>query len=288
MNWADRSGNVTEGDNSQDKLLKAMYTTVVGRAALSLLVKPVVSRACGRFLDTGISTLIVKPFCNANNIDLSEYEKRQFSSFNDFFTRKIKADKRPFDIEQDALVSPCDSRLTVYKIDEEARFNVKNTKYTVKQLLRDGRLAKEFEGGYICIFRLSVDDYHRYAYIDDGVQSSERFIQGALHTVNPIANDYYPIYKENSREYCLIKTVNFGEMIAMEVGALLVGKIVNYDEKCIVKRGQEKGRFEYGGSTIILMFKKDAVEIDEDIIKNTKNDCETRVRMGEKVGNKRA
>ena len=68
----------------------------------------------------------------------------------------------------------------------------------------------------------------------------------------------------------------------MEVGALMIGKIVNYRNNCQVKKGQEKGRFEFGGSTVVLLFEKNSIIPDEDIINNTNNNCETKVKMGEK------
>lgn len=284
MKLLDRQGNVVADDNGQDKLLDKMYNTRVGRGITSILIKPAISRVCGKVLDTKLSTIIVPKFCKANNVDLSQYEKQEFNSFNDFFTRKINKELRSIDMDSNALISPCDSRLTMYKIDSASRFVVKNTPYTVKSLLRDSKLAKEYEGGYIGIFRLCVDDYHRYHYIYNGVKSRERVISGVFHTVNPVANDVYPIYKENSREYCIHRTENFGDVIVMEVGALLVGRIVNNHDKCITVRGKEKGYFEYGGSTVILIFKEGTIIPDNDILENTKNNCETRVKLGEKIG----
>ena len=105
-----------------------------------------------------------------------------------------------------------------------------------------------------------------------------------LHTVNPIANDYYPIYKENSREYSILHTCAFGDILMMEVGALLVGKIVNHHEKAAVTRGQEKGYFQFGGSTVVLLVEKDRVHMDEDLLENARLNIETIVRMGEKIG----
>ncbi len=288
MKLLDRQGNVVGEDNGQDRLLDKMYNTRLGRAITGVLIRPAISRACGRLLDSRLSTIIVPKFCKANKVDLSQYEKQEFSSFNDFFTRKINKELRPIDMDCNALISPCDSRLTMYKIDSEAKFVVKDTPYTVKSLLRDSKLAKQYEGGYIGIFRLCVDDYHRYHYIDNGVKSRERVIAGVFHTVNPVANDVYPIYKENSREYCIHRTENFGDVIVMEVGALLVGRIVNNKDKCIAVRGEEKGYFEYGGSTVILMFKAGTIIPDVDILENTKNNCETRVKLGEKIGVKLA
>ena len=136
------------------------------------------------------------------------------------------------------------------------------------------------------IFRLTVDDYHRYCYVDNGTKEDNIFIPGVLHTVNPIANDHYPIYKENSREYTILHSEVFGDIVVMEVGALLVGKIVNHHGKARVTRGQEKGYFQFGGSTVVMLLKADTVQVDEDIIENSRKGYETIVKMGEKIGRK--
>ena len=188
------------------------------------------------------------------------------------------------DTEPSHFISPCDSKLTVLEVTNECRFVLKHTCYTVASLLRNEKLAKEYEGGYVMIFRLTVDDYHRYCYVADGVKEDNIFIPGVLHTVNPLANDYFPIYKENSREYSILHTKEFGDIVMMEVGALLVGKIVNHHKKYRVLRGQEKGYFEFGGSTVVLLVKKDTVRIDEDILKNSEEGMETVVKFGEKIG----
>ena len=72
----------------------------------------------------------------------------------------------------------------------------------------------------------------------------------------------------------------------MEVGALMVGKIVNHDIKKF-KRGDEKGYFLFGGSTVVLFFKENQIEIDEDILKNSKVGLETKVKLGEVIGKKK-
>lgn len=286
MKYADRIGNIKGDDNGQDKLIQWMYGTVAGRALVRMLVNPVVSRIGGAALSTKVSAVAIPAFCKSNHIDLSEYEDKKYTSYNDFFMRKIKPGKRMFNPNPDMLISPCDSKLSVYPIENNLHFNVKNTMYTVSQLLRDKKLAKHYAGGYACVFRLTVDDYHRYSYIDDGYQTKERFISGVLHTVNPAANDVYPIYKENSRAYSLLRSENFGTVLMMEVGALMVGKIVNNASHCYVSRGQEKGHFEFGGSTVILLFQKDRVMIDQDILENSHNGIETKVKLGETIGRK--
>ncbi len=280
----DRNGKVTEKSGVQDRFLKKMYTTRAGRAAISALINPKISCICGKILDSRASAMLIPLFIKANNIDISLYEKTSYSSFNDFFTRKIKTEYRPVDMDATHLISPCDSKLSMYFIGEDSSFMIKNTRYTLKDLLKDEKLAHKYEGGYIGIFRLCVDDYHRFCYVDDGKRSHERRIKGVLHTVNPVANDVYPVYKENTREYCIHRTQNFGDVIVMEVGAMLVGRIVNKKDKCTVKKGQEKGYFEYGGSTVVLIFKKDTIIPDEDILVNTVAGYETSVKLGEKIG----
>ena len=193
---------------------------------------------------------------------MSQYETKHYTSYNDFFTRKIKEGMRPLPEDKNILFSPCDSKVSAYRIDNDTKFTVKDTEYTVESLLRSKKAAKHYKGGYAVILRLTVDDYHRYCYIDYGTKEDNHFIKGVYHTVNPIANDYTPIYKENAREYTVLHTEHFGNVTQVEVGALMVGKIVNHHESSSVKRGDEKGYFKFGGSTIVLLFEKDKVALD--------------------------
>lgn len=286
MKLRHRDGTQIEIQDGQERLLGLLYGNALGRMLLKPLVHPAFSKMSGWFLSTKASCRMIDSFIRNNNIDMSQFEDTEYKSYNDFFTRKIKAGARVVDENPNHFISPCDSKLTVLPIDKDCVLTIKNTKYTIASLLRDKKLAKKFEGGQALIFRLCVDDYHRYSYVADGTKSRNRFIPGVLHTVNPISNDYFPIYKENSREYCLIHTEEFGDMVMMEVGALLVGKIVNYHEKAQVRRGQEKGYFEFGGSTIVLLLQAGAAQIDEDILKNSAEGFETKVKLGEKIGKK--
>lgn len=284
MRYRDRKGNEYNGENGQDRLLAFVYGHAVTRMLIRPLLSPTVSRIGGAFLNTRISKLGIRPFVEKNGIDLSIYEKQEFDSYNEFFTRKIRAEERPIDMREDVLISPSDGKVSVYPIEENGTFRIKHTPYTVRQLLRDDKLADRYMGGWIYVIRLTVDDYHRYCYVADGHRSSERRIAGVLHTVNPVANDCYPIYKMNTREYCLLKTKKLGTVLTMEVGALMVGKICNYKKLREVHRGEEKGRFEFGGSTIIVMTEPGKVMPDQDLISNTRDHAETLVKMGENIG----
>ena len=119
-------------------------------------------------------------------------------------------------------------------------------------------------------------------YGDHADWQSQVYTEG--HTVNPAAASRYPIYRENTREYALLESSHFGTVLQMEVGAAMVGRIVNNPAPARVQRGAEKGRFEFGGSTVIVLLQKGAAVIDEDIVKNTAADNETVVHLGEKIG----
>lgn len=287
MKYIDRNGNKTEADSGQDRLLNWLYTHSAGRAAMKLLVHPAVSMLGGRLLSSRISRCAIRPFIRSNHINMDEYEETEFTSYNEFFTRSIRSGFRPVDMEAQSFISPSDGKVMVYPLTGDNLFKIKNSTYTVKSLLGSERLARRFEGGYAVIVRLTVDDYHRYCYVDDARKTKNIFIPGKLHTVNPIAVETVPVFKENCREYTLLHTKNFGDVLQMEVGALMVGKINNYHGRTIVKKGQEKGRFEFGGSTIILFVQKDKVEIDEDLLVNTAEGYETVVRMGERIGRRK-
>ena len=286
MKYRDRAGNEFIEANSQEKFLEMLYDTSFGRRLLSILVKPGLSSFAGDMLDTKASKCLIPSFIRQNNINMDEYIDTDFESYNDFFTRKIKQSARPFDMAPDVLCSPCDAKLSVYPINEDSVFSIKNSVYSLEKLFDSQKVAKRFVGGTLLMFRLTVDDYHRYCFPDGGEKSGYRRIPGVFHTVNPLANEKYPIYTKNTREYCLIRTDNFGTILMMEVGAMLVGKIANYSGKKFVKRGEEKGRFEFGGSTIIICLEKDKALIDADILANTSEDFETRVKMGERIGMK--
>lgn len=279
-----RKGKIIVTNEKQNSLLKQLYRTAWGRCLLKALTLPAVSIAAGAYMDSPLSKPLIKPFISKNGIDTSQYIMRDFYSYNQFFTRRIKPGMRPVDFTPGHLISPCDSKLSVYPINENSIFRIKDSHYRVRDLLNNDFLARRFEDGYCFIFRLEVDDYHRYCYIDSGTKTGNTFIKGELHTVNPIALERYNIYKRNCREYTLLHTDNFGDVAQIEVGAMLVGRICNRHGVCSFHRGEEKGRFEFGGSTVVLLFGRDSVIPDSDLLGNTANGFETVVKFGEKIG----
>lgn len=279
-----RNGEIITTNQEQNKLLSRLYDTLGGRIILKFLVMPAVSKTAGAFMDSPLSVPLIKKFIKKHNLDTSDYIMRRFRSYNEFFTRKVKPEKRPVDYRSDHLISPCDSKLSVYRIQKNSIFKIKDSLYKISDLLANEFLARRYDGGYCFIYRLEVDDYHRYCYIDDGQKTENFFIDGELHTVNPIALKHYNIYKRNCREYTVMHTDNFGDVVHMEVGALMVGRICNHHGEYYFVKGEEKGMFKFGGSTIVQLFEKDRIRPDRDIIKNTREGFETVVHYGEKTG----
>ena len=259
-----------------------LYNKLLGRIILSCANKRFVSSIAGFYMNRKLSTIHIKNFIKSNNIDMSEYPDTKYKSFNKFFSREIKEGRRVFSKDKKDFCAPSDSKLTVYKISQDKEFIIKNKTYTIGSILKDENLAKEYDNGYFMVFRLSVDDYHRYAYIDDGKVLSHKSIKGKYHTVAPIAFDRHKVYEENHREYDVLETDNFGKIVQMEVGAMMVGKIVNH-KKDTFKRSEERGYFLFGGSTIVIIVKDKVLKIDDDILENSKNNIETKVKQGEKV-----
>ena len=262
-------------------MLRFLYHNVLGRCLLRILISRPISKLAGAFLSSRLSKGLIKKFVSNNNIDLEEFYSDNFGCFNDCFCRKIKEGNRPF---EEGLVAPCDGLLSVYPIKDGLVLPIKQSQYNIADLLQDNDLAKEFDGGTVLVFRLCVNHYHRYSYFDDGVKGDNKFIKGRLHTVRPIALRKYPVFVQNCREMTVMDTVNFGKAVQIEVGAMLVGKIANLHGRGPIKRGEEKGMFLYGGSTIVLMLKKDAATLPDELYEATNNGLETPVRMGQQIG----
>ncbi|MBR6594031.1 MAG: phosphatidylserine decarboxylase [Clostridia bacterium] len=280
----DRNGKYILVGNKQERTLKLLYKTMSGRMILKLLTRPMVSKVTGKVLSSRLSAFAAKSAIKKRKIETDMLEKTKFRSYNDFFTRKLKEGGRVVDMEPNSLVSPCDSKLSVYPIDADSRFIIKGTPYTVTDLLGGDSIADDYLGGTCLVFRLAVDDYHRYCYFDNGTKGDNTYLKGVLHTVHPIVVGEYNIYKRNCREYTVMDTENFGKVVQVEVGALMVGKIKNFHSSHSFKRGEEKGMFEFGGSTIVLLLKKGAASLDSDIVENSRNGVETIVKYGEKIG----
>ncbi len=270
-----------EEKETQETLLHFLYHTGPGRFLLKAVTGSGFNRLLGCYYKSRLSRHKIAKFRKKFLTDTEEIGPAQFRSFNDFFIRRqrVEADQR-----KSSLLAPATSRLSVYEAGKYASVRIKHTTYRIRDIVgRQGReLAGAYENGLCLVFRLAVTDYHRYIFIDDGVIKDSWHIPGILHTVRPIA-EKYRVYTANSRTVSVLATEHLGEIIQIEVGALTIGAIVNHP-KHKFRRGEEKGYFEYGGSTVVLLLKQDKVKLDGDIIAQSKKGVEVRVSAGEKIG----
>lgn len=269
---------------NEDFGIRFLYENPFGRVALQLLSSPVFSKAVGVFMDTGLSTLLIPGFIKNNDIDMNQYISMQYNTFNEFFTRPIKRERRPVDLEKNTMIAPCDAMLTTYKITADKTLLVKGQEYSVAKLLHDRELAAAFADGLALVFRLRTVDYHRYIYFDNCSKTRNNFIPGRLHTVRPGALLRSKVFTENAREYTVMHTQNFGFAVQIEVGAMMVGRIKNHHGAGVYKKGEEKGQFEFGGSTIVVLLQKDRLRLREDILQEVDANKEIYVTQGEKIG----
>ena len=272
--------------------IKWSYESPIGKNLTELLIKKkLFSKLYGDYCNTTLSKKKIPKFIKDFNIDMniSLDNLEDFNSFNDFFVRKLKEEARPISRDNNILISPGDGRLFAYeKISIDKLIQVKGIHYSLSELIGDDEIAKEYEGGTCLVLRLCPTDYHRFHFIDNGTPLENHFIKGNYYSVNPVALERIAkLYCQNKREWSIFKSENFGDILHIEVGATCVGTIIqSYTPNTKVIKGQEKGYFKFGGSTTIILLKKDTVKIDEDIITQTNLGFETMVLMGESIGKK--
>lgn len=265
--------------------LNWLYYTPGGKLTLHILLKrKLASTIVGHFMSSPLSTNQVNKFIRKYNIDLSQYHSENgYKCFNDFFYRKIKKGQRPI---SDALASPADGKALAFQdIDHVPSFFIKGSEFKIHEFLNDEHLADKYHGGAMMIIRLAPTDYHRFHFPADGIVTETKSLKGRYFSVSPMAmKKSIEILCQNRRVYSTIKTKEYGDVLMAEIGAALVGSIIQtHQPNTQIEKGSEKGYFAYGGSTIVLLFEKNKISIDKDLLKNTLDGYETEVLMGENI-----
>ena len=288
-----RSGDIKEEKVPGRVFLQWIYGSRLGKLTLWTLIKRKwFSAFYGKVQDLSLSKGKIQEFVTNQGIDMTEAERENpedYHSFNDFFSRKLKVGARPIASEKEILASPADGKLLAYEnIDKEQVVQIKGLNYSLGELIGDKELAEDYQGGSKIIIRLAPADYHRFHFPDSGEVGSIKKIKGSYNSVNPMALEtIIRLYVQNKRDITDFMSHNFGEILYVEVGATCVGTIVqSVKEHQRVDKGEEKGYFAFGGSTVILFFKKGKVKIHGDLLENTKKGLETMVYMGEGIGKK--
>ncbi len=243
----------------------------------------------GRTQDSAKSRAKIPEFVAQYGIDATEFECPidSYDSFNAFFTRRLRAGARDF-CDADVFCAPADGKVLVYPdLEPGARIPVKGASLDVASLLGSESAARPLSNGSTLVIRLAPYDYHRFHFPDAGQAGPARAVPGRYHVVNPVGLGRVPdAFLRNKRSITEFDSDGFGRIAYVEVGGFAVGTIVQTYEPGPVERGQEKGYFQHGGSTLVLLFQRGGVVFDEDLLRDSAEGLEVHVKAGTRLGRK--
>lgn len=279
-----------------DKAVRWLYESVPGKALSKILIKRPLSVLYGMAQESKLSHHKVAPFIKDFNIKIEEYlpeegrdESDPYSSFNNFFIRKFRKGFRPFEAADALMPAFCEARYFGYDaLSADSKVPVKGDLLGGSALLANKKWGKIFEGGPCLLARLCPVDYHRFHFPDDGEIIDHYRVPGVLHSVNPIAlKSNEDIFAINERQVAILDTQNFGKLAYVEVGAICVGKIVQTRPMVgSFKRGDEKGYFLFGGSTVIVLGEPGKWRPDQVLLDHTKKGIEVYQKLGSRIAEK--
>lgn len=284
-----QSGKREEERVFGEKMIRLLYGgAIFGRFLAFLSARlPFVSSFYGWLKKRKSSKKTVLPFIQEYGIDPSEFERppEKFSSFNDFFIRKLRPETRP--IANKPLVCPVDGRYRIFlNLEAKNDFWAKGERFCLGDFLQDKELAAQYEGGSLILARLAPPDYHRFHFPVDGIPNKSRLINGPLYSVNPLAlKQNTKILTKNKRRITEIESPIFEKVLMIEVGATNVGSIhETYTPDKRVEKGEEKGYFSFGASLVALLFKPKLLKLEPDLLKALNEGLEIKCKMGQPLG----
>jgi phosphatidylserine decarboxylase len=265
--------------------LSILLQYILPKQAITALAGLFASKQCG-----ALTTKVIAWFVQRYGVNMSEAANSDiasYKSFNDFFTRPLKAGARP--IANAMFICPVDGAISQFgAIQKDQIFQAKNHNYSTLALVGgNSNLANKFENGQFACLYLSPKDYHRIHMPCDGTLKSMTYVPGDLYSVNPLTAQNIPnLFARNERVVCEFESAQHGTFVMVLVGATIVGSmatvwheaeghIINpprsknirtwsYSDKNIVlKQGDEMGRFLLG-STVVMCFQKDALQFNAD------------------------
>lgn len=243
-----------------DGAIKWLYENPLGQKVASyILSKSLFSKVYGAYQDSTWSRSEIDRFIDKFEIPMEQYEKGPFRTFNEFFIRQFLPGQREFVSTDNVMPGFAEGRYFAFSsVNESSSLPVKGFDLDIHQLLEKKQWVDCFLGGPAMVARLCPVDYHRFHYPDDGKVVDHYPVGGGLHSVNPRALKFKKdIFITNERVVTILETAHFGRIAYVEVGAMSVGKIVqSHDLSKSFKRGDEKGYFLFGGSTVLIVGEK--------------------------------
>lgn len=243
----------------------------------------------GAIQKTSYSRRKIKPFIRKFHIREDEFVEsiENFTSFNDFFIRKLKSQSRPITPGKNIAVLPADARyLIAENLYDTNYFFVKGQRFCLDTFLQNRELAERYKQASLVIARLAPVDYHRYHFPVDCIPSEPYMIQGKLFSVNPLAlKKNMKILTENKRVITHLRTELFGTILFIEIGATYVGTIhQTFTPGVTYLKGEEKGYFSFGGSCIVLLFEPGKIRFEKDLLEASQRQIEILGKFGQSLG----
>lgn len=274
--------------------LKALPQYVLPKQLLTQLAGKAASAQGG-----ALTTSVIRWFVKRYGVNMSEAANPDISAyptFNEFFTRPLRADARPF--ANADFLCPVDGAISQFgHIERDQIFQAKGHAYSTRALVGgDASLAQQFEDGEFATLYLSPKDYHRIHMPCDGTLMRMIYVPGELFSVNPTTARGVPgLFARNERVVCVFDTP-YGPFVNTLVGATIVGSMatvwhgvvnpprpgrivdISYaGQNIVLKKGDEMGRFLLG-STVVMLWPKNTIRFNADW-------APTRpIRMGECMG----
>ena len=243
------------------QLLRVLPRTRITRA---------VGRVCDMTLPPALSRAVVSAYARAYDVDLSEAAplngRGAYASFDEFFTRKLKAGARPDLAAADALCCPADGRLDASGlVHEQGRIVVKGSSYACADLLGCRQAAAEYDGGQFAVIYLSPRDYHRVHSPADAVLTEIRSYPGDLFPVNAVSERHIPQFLVRNRRVAMVlDSESYGQLTLVMVAAMIVGRVTvsGIDARDVplgihrpdrsLQRGEELAIFHLGSTAVLF------------------------------------
>ena len=219
-------------------------------------------------------------------LNMSEYKEESWKSYNHFFMRKFKEGMRVFSSDVNTLDVFAEGKYLVYDTGNAQKINIKGEELSLRMLYNDNNEVVK-EDSYLIVARLCPTDYHHYHYPCSGKILSSYLVSGAYDSVNIFAQKYKPSILFRNKRWVSFLETNFGKIAYIEVGGMSVATIKNeHSANYTFKKGDLKGHFEYGGSSIILVVPKKNIKMREDLLENSKSNREVYLKLGDLLGTK--
>ncbi|KAI0058418.1 hypothetical protein BV25DRAFT_1891260 [Artomyces pyxidatus] len=223
--------------------------------------------------------------------DFEPSDLDKFHNFDEFFVRRLRPGARPIaEAEDDTLaVIPSDCRAVFFEtVAETKKLWIKAREFTIAQLIEDEKAALTWAEGRVGSFRLSLQDYHHYHSPVSGKVAWWKSIPGETYGVDPLAiNSDVDVLGRNERTAVCIDSAEFGKVLFVAIGAQDVGSCnltPTVEEHGVLKKGDEIGWFQFGGSSIVVAFEKERITFDEDLLDVSYRGIEMDVQMGQSMG----